>query len=129
MLTVGDFNYISMYAQGEELMEEGEHPQGAPLQRRIRGIWGVFGCEVEDLGEVLFEGVADLVSGDGGVQDFLDGGHGGVGDAAVIYEGEVAEIGGEVKREAVHGDPALHVDADGGDLVFADPDAGFIPLA
>ena len=68
----------------------------------------------------------DLASGDGGVQDFVDGGHGGVGDAAVVYEGEMVEIGGEVQGEAVHGDPALHVDADRGDLVFADPDAGFI---
>ena len=96
------------------------------LERGIRGIWGVFSCEVEYLGKVLFEGVVDLVSGDGGVQDFVDRGHGGVGDAAVVYQGEMVEIGGDVEGEAMHGYPTLHVDTDGCNLVFADPDAGFI---
>ena len=61
-------------------------------------------------------------------EDILDGGHGGIGDAAVVYEGEVVKVGGEVESEAVHGNPAFHVDSDGGDLVPGDPDAG-VPVS
>ena len=58
-------------------------------------------------------------------EEILHGCHGGVGDATVVYEGEMVEVGGEVEGEAMHGYPAFHVDADGGDLVPVDPDAGF----
>ena len=36
---------------------------------------------------------------------------------------EVREVHVDVEREAMPGDPALHGDTDGGDLVVADPDA------
>ena len=58
-------------------------------------------------------------------EDILYGGHGGVSDAAMVYEGEVVKVGGEVEGEAVHGCPAFHVNSYGGDLVPGDPDAGF----
>ena len=48
------------------------------------------------MGEGAFEGLADLVWGDGGGKDFFDGGHGGVGDTAVVNEGEVVEVGSYV---------------------------------
>ena len=76
------------------------------------------------MGEGFYEGAADLVWRNGMCKDALDGGHGGVGDTAMVYEGEVFEVGGDVEGEAVHGYPALHVDAYGGDLVLGDPDAG-----
>ena len=89
-----------------------------------RGWWGE-GGEVEELGEGVFEGAADAGWGYGVGEDVLDGGHGGVCDAAVVDEGEVMEVRGDVEGEAVHGYPAFDVDSDGGDLVLADPDAGF----
>ena len=65
-----------------------------------------------------------LVRGDGNGEGLLDGGHGGIGDAAVVYEGEVVEVRGEVEGQAVHGYPALHVDANGGDFILGNPDTG-----
>ena len=69
--------------------------------------------------------MADVGWGDRTCEEILYGCHGGVGDATVVYEGEMVEIGGEVEGEAVHGHPALYVDAYGGDLVPGDPDTGF----
>jgi len=52
-------------------------------------------------------------------EDFVfQAGDGTVGDAAGIDEFEVAEVGGYVEGEAVGGDPAGDVNADGADLAF-----------
>ena len=77
------------------------------------------------MGKGVYEGAADVGWGDRTCEDILYGGHGGVSDAAMVYEGEVVKVGGEVEGEAVHGYPAFHVDSYGGDLVPGDPDAGF----
>ena len=52
-----------------------------------------------------------------------------VGDAAGDDPVEVAEVGGDVEREAVRGDGLRDMDADGGDLLFANAAAGQGPDA
>src|SRR6267142_4342773 len=72
-----------------------------------------------------------FVEGDVAVEKFFERGGFAVGDAAGNDQVEVAEVGGDVEGEAVGGDPAADVDADGGELFFRDiargldPDAGF----
>src|SRR5882757_3714807 len=72
-----------------------------------------------------------FVEGDVAVEKFFKGGGFAVGDAAGNDQVEVAEVGGDVEGEAVGGDPAADVDADGGEFFFGDaarrlhPDAGF----
>ena len=51
-----------------------------------------------------------------GAEFFFKTGDGAVGDAAGIDEGEVAQVGGDVEGEAVRGDAARDVNADGADL-------------
>jgi hypothetical protein len=64
------------------------------------------------------------------VKEFFEGSGFAVGDAAGNDEVEVAKVGGDVEGEAVGGDPAADMDADGGEFLFRDiawgldPDAG-----
>ncbi len=86
--------------------------------------------EILDGQDLLVEDQAELAGGlvgDGfeswavgcGVGDFpFEAGDGPVGDAAGIDEREVAQVGGDVEGEAVGGDAARDVDADGADLAF-----------
>jgi len=46
----------------------------------------------------------------------VEAGDGLVGDAARVNEQEVTEVGGEVEGEAMRGDAARDMDADGGDF-------------
>jgi len=72
-----------------------------------------------------------FVERDVSVEEFFEGSGFAVGYAAGNDEVEVAEVGGNVVGEAVGGDPAADVYADGGEFFFGniarrlDPNAGF----
>ena len=73
----------------------------------------------------------DLTERNVAVEDFFEGGGFAVGDAAWNDEVEITKVGGDVEGEAMGGDPAADVDADGRKLFFGDvagrmnPDPGF----
>src|SRR5689334_1764656 len=68
----------------------------------------------EDAAEVARKGVSGCLQGDGLGRFELQRGDAAVGDAAGDDPFEVAEVGGDVKGEAVRGDALRDVDADGG---------------
>jgi hypothetical protein len=83
------------------------------------------------LGEVVCETRLYFFESDVAVEELFKGGGFAVGDAAGNDKVEIAEVGGDVVSEAVGGDPAADVDADGGKFFFGyvagglNPDAGF----
>ena len=89
---------------------------------------------LEDTAEVAGGGVAGGFHGGrrrdcGGVGLEFEAGDLAVGDAAGDDPLEVAQVGGDVEREAVRGDALRDVDADGGDLLLRDAAAGDGPDA
>src|SRR5579883_1567476 len=87
---------------------------------------------LEDASEVSGDGVDGVLHGGrrcaaGGFE--LEAGDGAIGDAAGDDEVEVAQVGGDVEREAVRGDAARDVHADGGDFLLGDGAAGDGPDA
>jgi hypothetical protein len=75
----------------------------------------------EDLAELACDVVGDLLKGGDGdaFEDFeVEAGYGLICDAAGINELEVAQVCGDVEGEAVGGDSAGDMDADGADFSF-----------
>jgi hypothetical protein len=103
--------------------------EGGPYEGKKRVEGGGARIEGEEIGEVVGEARFCLVERDSAGEEFFERGGLAIGDAAGNDKIEVAEVGGDVVSEAVRGDPAADVNADGGEFLFAGavlhPDAGF----
>ena len=73
---------------------------------------------LEDFGEVVREVGAGCVEGNGAAEGAFEGGGAFALDAAGDDEVEEAEVGGDVEGEAVGGNPAAEVNAEGGEFFF-----------